>query len=77
MAAALEANDTEAFAAATADLELAGPVRIKPIGPAVGPTEEARDLLNKLVHALGGMTAEPPGQQPGAPGAGNADTSSD
>lgn len=56
MDAALSANDTEALAAATADLELAGPVRITRIGavPVVPPPPAIRDRLNRLVHSLGG-----------------------
>ena len=55
MNAALAAGDQEALAAATADLELAGPLRITMIGatPVVPPTPPVRDLLNHLVHALG------------------------
>lgn len=64
MAAALQSGDTDALAAATADLELAGPLRITPIGRAVGPTPPVRDLLNKLVHALGGVTAGGPSPEP-------------
>lgn len=75
MDAALAHGDMDALAAATADLELAGPLRLIPIGPAVGPTPKARDLLNRLVHSLGGVAA---GRQAGGPedaGAGDADTS--
>ena len=75
MDAALTSGDMDELAAATADLELAGPLRIIPIGPAVGPTPAARDLLNKLVHSLGDVAA---GRQVGDSenaGAGNADTS--
>jgi hypothetical protein len=75
MDAALARGDLDALAAATADLELAGPLRIIPIGPAIGPTQAARDLLNKLVHVLGSVTAgRPAGESEGA-GAGHADTS--
>ena len=65
MAAALESGDADALETATAHLELAGPLRIIPIGPALGPTPPVRDLLNKLVYALGGVTAA---QSPGEPG---------
>jgi hypothetical protein len=59
MAAALETDDLEALAAATAELELAGPVRITRIGatPVVPPPPQVRDRLNLLVHALGGTSA--------------------
>jgi hypothetical protein len=52
---ALAAGDVDALAAATADLELAGPLRITRIGapPIVPPTPPVRDLLNRLVHSLG------------------------
>jgi hypothetical protein len=72
MATALESGDTDTLAAATAHLELAGPLRIIPIGPATGPTPAVRDLLNKLVHALGGVTAAGPPQEPGDAGAADA-----
>jgi hypothetical protein len=76
MDAALETGDTEALAVATADLELAGPLRILPIGPPpVGPTPKARDLLNKMVYSLGGtMAGEDQGDAAGG-GAVNADDS--
>jgi hypothetical protein len=68
MSAALEADDVAALAAATADLELAGPVRITRIGavPVVPPPPAVRDRLNQLVHSLGGVPAadqSEPGQQ--------------
>jgi hypothetical protein len=69
MAVALESGDVDALEAATAHLELAGPLRIIPIGPALGPTPPVRDLLNKLVHALGGVTTAQPTQEPGDTGA--------
>jgi hypothetical protein len=72
MAAALESGDPEALAAATARLELAGPLRIIPIGRALGPTPPVRDLLNKLVYALGGVTAEQSWQEQGDTGAAGA-----
>jgi hypothetical protein len=74
MAAALESGDLDALATATAHLELAGPLRIVPIGPAMGPTPAVRDLLNELVHTLGGVTAARPPQEPGDAGAANADS---
>jgi len=56
MNAALESGDTAALTAATADLELAGPLRIIPVGPPpAGPTPRVRDLLNKLVYSLDGV----------------------
>lgn len=72
MAAALESGDVDALEAATAHLELAGPLRIIPIGPALGPTPPVRDLLNELVHALGGVTAAQPPQATGDTGAADA-----
>jgi len=68
-------GDIAALAGATADLELAGPLRIIPIGPAVGPTPVARDLLNKLVHCLGGVTAKGQAGESGGAGAGHAGAS--
>jgi CATRA-Associated Small Protein len=78
MDGALENGDANAIAATTADLELAGPLRIILIGPAAGPTPVARDLLNKMVHSLGGVTVqepEDPAQEPGDAGAGDAGAS--
>lgn len=59
MAGALAAGDLKALTAATADLELAGPVRITRIGamPIVPPPPPVRDRLNQLVHSLGGTPA--------------------
>ena len=59
MDAALAANDLQALAAATADLELAGPLRITPIGspPVVPPPPPVRDRLNRLVTSLGDRPA--------------------
>jgi hypothetical protein len=77
MAAALESGDVDGLETATVHLELAGPLRIIPIGPALGPPPEVRDLLNKLVHALGGVTAVQPPQEPGdAPETGASDAGS-
>lgn len=74
--AAVASGDIDALAAATADLELAGPLRIIPIGPPpAGPTPAARDLLNKLVHSLGGVTAARQEPEPQDTGAGDADAS--
>ncbi len=75
MDASLTSGDMDEFAAATADLELAGPLRIIPIGPAVGPTPAARDLLNKLVYRLGGVATGRQGGESEDAGAGHADTS--
>jgi hypothetical protein len=72
--AAVENGDATALADATADLELAGPLRITPIGPAIGPTPAARDLLDDLVHSLGQVTAGRLNESAEA-GAGNADAS--
>jgi hypothetical protein len=74
MDAALARGDMDAFAVATANLELAGPLRIVPIGSATGPAKPTRDLLNKLVHSLGGVGIEGPAGESGDAGAGNADT---
>jgi hypothetical protein len=72
MDAALASGDIDALAEATAALELAGPLRIIPIGSAVGPTPVARDLLNKLVHFLGGVSAKEQTGEPTDAGAGDA-----
>lgn len=73
MASAMESGDVAALAEATAHLELAGPLRIIPIGPAAGPPPEVRDLLNRLVHALGGVTADQRPDEQGDAGATGAD----
>ena len=75
MAAALDAGDPGALAAATADLELAGPLRLIRIGapPVVSPAPPIRDRLNQLVYSLGGVT---PGQQPGHDGGMDGDGAS-
>jgi hypothetical protein len=59
MDAALTAGSSVDLAAATTDLELAGPVRITRIGavPVVPPPPAVRDRLNQLVHSLGGARA--------------------
>jgi hypothetical protein len=56
MDAALEAGDQQALMEATADLELAGPLRITRIGstPVFSPSPLIRDRLNRLVYSLGG-----------------------
>jgi hypothetical protein len=61
MDAALAADDMTALTAATADLELAGPLRITRIGatPVAPPPPPVRDRLNRLVHSLGGTAAAP------------------
>jgi hypothetical protein len=74
MTAALDSGDVEALAVATARLELAGPLRIIRIGATAGPPPPARDLLNKLVHALGGVTAERRPKEPGDAGTASADS---
>jgi hypothetical protein len=71
MAAAVETGDMAALDAATARLELAGPLRIIPIGATAGPPPQARDLLTKLVHALGGVTTQRQPREPGDAGAAN------
>jgi hypothetical protein len=75
MEAALEAGAVEDLAAATADLELAGPLRITRIGstPLIPPGPPIRDLLNRMVYSLGGMPADQEG--PEQAGADDHDTS--
>jgi hypothetical protein len=62
MEAALAAGDRRGLATATADLELAGQLRITKIGdaPVVPPTPPVRYQLDRLVHSLGGT---PPASQ--------------
>lgn len=56
MDTALMASDPAALAAATADVEIAGPVRITKIGdPQVEPPPPVRDRINRLVHSLGAV----------------------
>jgi hypothetical protein len=58
MDAALKAGDPAALAAATADVEIAGPVRITKIGdPQVELPPPVRDRMNRLVHSLGAVQA--------------------
>jgi CATRA-associated small protein len=56
MAEALETGDLDALVAATAELELDGPVRLTPITAALvtRPASPIRDRLNRLVYSLGG-----------------------
>jgi len=72
MADATESGDVAGLAATTARLELAGPLRIIPID-AAEPPPPVRDLLNRLVHALDGVTADVRRQEPPGPGAPDAD----
>jgi hypothetical protein len=60
MEEAFAAGDGAGLRAATADLELHGPVRLRGIGtkPASEPSQPVRDRQNRLVHALAG-TAPP------------------
>jgi hypothetical protein len=73
MAAAVDSGDAAAFAEATAHLELAGPLRITPIGAAAGPPPQVRDLINQLVHTLGGVAADQRPDEQGNAGAAGAD----
>ena len=62
MDAAIAANERQALANATAELELMAPLRIIMVGtqPTTPPPPEVRDRLNRLVYALGGT---PPGKR--------------
>jgi hypothetical protein len=73
MAEALESGNLAGLADATADLELAGPLRIIPVDTA-GPPPPVRDLLNKLVHAIGGVTTDQRPQAPADSGAPDRDS---
>jgi hypothetical protein len=58
MDAALAAGDVQALMAATAELELAGPLRLTRISvAAVAAPPQVRGLLNRMVYSLGGITA--------------------
>ncbi|HET9258196.1 MAG TPA: CATRA system-associated protein [Pseudonocardiaceae bacterium] len=63
LAEALAGGDAVAMREATAELELAGPVRATRIGttPLVPVPEQVRDRANHLVHSLGGTPRQPPG----------------
>jgi hypothetical protein len=58
---AIAAGDGDALREATAELELAGPVRITRIGstPLLPAPERVRDRANHLVHSLGSASREP------------------
>lgn len=59
MQAAATAGDMAALVKATADLEVAGPLRIQRISatPSGAPEPRVRELLNQLVFTLGGTSA--------------------
>lgn len=63
---ALATGDADTLRDATAELELAGPVRATRIGatPVVPAPESVRERVNHLVHSLGG-TAPPPTTESG------------
>jgi hypothetical protein len=62
---ALAAQDVAAVRAATADLELCGPVRATRIGAEPGtPPHEVRDRVNTLVYSLGGREEPAPDEAP-------------
>lgn len=73
---ALAAGDGDALRAATAELELAGPVRITRIGtkPLIPVPEKTRDRANRLVHTLGGRPQEPRPDGPTDDTGGDSDT---
>gem|GEM_PF-5589598 len=75
MEAALANGDSGRLAEEIAALERAGPLRIIPIDSAIGPTPVVHDLLNKLVHSLGGISVGNRVDEPEDARAGNADTS--
>ncbi|MGX1543065.1 CATRA system-associated protein [Streptomyces adustus] len=58
---ALAAGDGAALRNATAELELAGPIRITRIGaePLIPAPDRTRDRANRLVHALGSQPPKP------------------
>jgi hypothetical protein len=70
MDAAIAADDSDALAEATADLELSGPVRITRIGtiPVVPASKPVMYQLNRLVYSLGGTVQPPADEDPGAGG---------
>lgn len=75
LAEALAGGDVAAVREATAELELAGPVRATRIGatPLVPVPERVRDRTNHLVHSLGSTPQHPPGgpaNSSGEPGSG-------
>jgi hypothetical protein len=75
LAEALAAGDADALREATAELEVAGPVRITRIGatPQIPAPERVRDVANHLVHVLGGAPpppVAPPTDSTGGPGGG-------
>jgi hypothetical protein len=59
---ALAGGDVAAMREATAELELAGPVRVTRIGatPLVAVPEPMRDRAEYLVHSLGSISRPPP-----------------
>jgi hypothetical protein len=63
LAAAIEADDSDALWDATGDLEMAGPLmiatRLGQVTPGQPPPERVRDRLNQLVHALSSEASPP------------------
>ena len=55
---ALHNGDESTIRVATADLELAGPVRVGRLGDAQPTTDPVRDRLNETKHLLGDVDAE-------------------